>query len=258
MVKDKLLTLILRSKVLIALGAVAQALLTYRMFYLHPQIDTLILVFGLTLLAYHFHHVVSFSNHWIFGVILFLWVLLLWRLWRDFDVLSQSIVLAIGIVVVLYNFGFRNIYGLKIFIIAFSWSMLCIGLPLASQYWLWMATSHKILIYFLQKFLFMIAITIPFDICDMEEDKQNGLHTLPLILGDKATHYLTYALLIICSILAIEAEGWTLRVIIKTTFFLSISFTALYYARGKSIGWYYYGIIDGLLIWQAINYELWR
>jgi len=75
--------------------------------------------------------------------------------------------------------GLRNIPGLKLFLIAFTWAGITFLYPLAARGvnidglagWL-----------FLQRFVFIAAITIPFDIRDLQLDMPE-LGTLPQVLG---------------------------------------------------------------------------
>jgi len=75
--------------------------------------------------------------------------------------------------------GLRNIPGLKLFLIAITWTGLTLYLPLFSAD---LNTSQQVLISGAQRFLFIIAITIPFDIRDAQFDLPE-LHTLPQVIG---------------------------------------------------------------------------
>jgi hypothetical protein len=92
-------------------------------------------------------------------------------------------VLFLGVIVLLYNpnftrIRFRNIPLLKIFIISFAWvyTILLIG----------NASTCKVISEFLSLYLFIIGITIPFDICDMEEDT---IFTIPKYLGIRKSKF---------------------------------------------------------------------
>jgi 4-hydroxybenzoate polyprenyltransferase len=77
----------------------------------------------------------------------------------------------------------RNIPFLKIFLIVIIWSVMTVVFPyaaaagtLADQEMLWLTG---------ERMLFLFAITLPFDIRDMEQDMQLGLKTFPVLLGVK-------------------------------------------------------------------------
>lgn len=69
----------------------------------------------------------------------------------------------------------RNIGGLKLFLIALSWASVTVLIPLTQNYITLRTTDW---ISFLQRFFFVIAITLPFDIRDVNYDSTN-LKTIP-------------------------------------------------------------------------------
>lgn len=89
----------------------------------------------------------------------------------------------------------RDLPYLKIFFIAIVWSITIVWIPLIdanSEIML----SINLLIALLQNFLFVIAITLPFDIRDIDFDKTGKLKTIPQLLGVKKTIVLSEILLI--------------------------------------------------------------
>lgn len=74
----------------------------------------------------------------------------------------------------------RNLPTIKIFLIAFSWAGITVLFPLIQNG----IYSDKVLWLFLQRFLFVIALTLPFDIRDVRYDSET-LKTLPIWLGIK-------------------------------------------------------------------------
>jgi len=72
----------------------------------------------------------------------------------------------------------REVPGLKIFFIAFVWAIVTEGFPnlLANQSWTFLPL--------LERFLFVIAITIPFDIRDLKFD-HSKMSTIPQYFGVK-------------------------------------------------------------------------
>lgn len=75
--------------------------------------------------------------------------------------------------------GLRHIPGLKLFLIGFTWAGVSFYFPLEEAHH---ADLQGKGLYFLQRFLFVLAITIPFDIRDLQFD-QPELATLPQVLG---------------------------------------------------------------------------
>lgn len=87
----------------------------------------------------------------------------------------------------------RYIAYVKLFLIAISWAGVTVFIPLV---------QHKInigyneIIMFVQRFLFVVAITIPFDIRDLTYDKA-ALKTLPQAIGVTNSKWLGFVCLIL-------------------------------------------------------------
>lgn len=92
----------------------------------------------------------------------------------------------------------RKIPGFKIFCIAASWAGLVVlfplvqtGLSLGMQEWL----------FFLQQFLFVFVLTLPFDVRDLNFD-QKDLKTVPQLIGVKQTKLLGVLLVFVYCVIA--------------------------------------------------------
>ncbi|MFD0964769.1 hypothetical protein [Pseudofulvibacter geojedonensis] len=86
----------------------------------------------------------------------------------------------------------RSISGLKIFIIAICWVLIIVGIPIVEAE---VIMTADIYIKSLQIFFFVIAITLPFEIRDMDTDP-SFLATIPQKIGVKNTKLLGLILLI--------------------------------------------------------------
>ena len=85
----------------------------------------------------------------------------------------------------------RNIGGVKIFIIALVWAGVTAILPLMNR-----ISPGELGITFFQRFFFVIAITLPFEIRDLKFDS-GSLHTIPQQIGIENTKKLGYVLVVI-------------------------------------------------------------
>ncbi|MEZ4858263.1 MAG: hypothetical protein R2781_05575 [Flavobacteriaceae bacterium] len=111
--------------------------------------------------------------------------------------------LALGLVTVLYVLPFyrkknlRNFEGLKIYIVAFVWAGVTVLLP-------WIASENNlntdVFLTFLQRFLWVLVLIIPFEIRDLVYDDLT-LGTLPQKLGVSKTKWVGYLFLLIMIIL---------------------------------------------------------
>lgn len=93
----------------------------------------------------------------------------------------------------------RSIPYLKIFLIAFVWAWITIVLPFVMS---GQQNLGLVSLLFAERFLFILAITIPFDIRDRKQDTYQSVDTLVHRLGISGSKRLAYALLVICIIIS--------------------------------------------------------
>jgi hypothetical protein len=136
----------------------------------------------------------------------------------------------------------RDIPGAKIYIIAIIWVLVCGLMPALvantlNSTVIWLCLSH---------FLFMIAITIPFDIRDITLDDQTK-KTIPQIIGKQYSVYLSIILLI-----GSQAILIILHPNIGSIIFSVIGVVVLFKVRPNRPELYFSGLTDGLLILQPV------
>ena len=193
---NKFINSLVYSNTLISLGALAISAQIYLLNGLELNFFYLLFVFTSTFVSYNLQRLVRAKeiiknnpNSWFVSKQKSLWILtvvaLVISIVSLFYFLTLSIffwLLPIGIISLFYSYkGLRNIPYLKIFLISISWGIAIGVLPfiLANE----METS-TIIINFTLVFLYIFAITIPFDIRDkgLDEDKKR---TIPQVLGEK-------------------------------------------------------------------------
>lgn len=170
--------------------------------------------------------------------------------------------LPLGILTVLYSFPvykkgmrlfrLRELPFAKIFIISIVWSATCIVLPLVQS---GLSVDLKVLsLLILERSLFVFAITIPFDIRDIESDKNNKLITIPGTIGEKRALRLAnvalFLFMIVCAI-HYSFQGNTALLIA----FLLSGISTLVFLNHKSIKQmrhYHYGVLDGTMLLQGV------
>ncbi|MCT4581697.1 MAG: hypothetical protein N4A35_09795 [Flavobacteriales bacterium] len=140
----------------------------------------------------------------------------------------------------------RDFPFIKIFLIAITWAITTVLIPFLQA-----GTLISITFYgqFLFVFLFIIAITIPFDIRDLELDDKST-KTLPQILGVQNAIYLAYVLLLVGLVINyLSFFNIVYPIIIAITLIL-ISFS-----NKKMPELFYSGILDGVMIlFPLFNY----
>lgn len=143
----------------------------------------------------------------------------------------------------------REIPLAKIFIISLVWSATSLILPLTKMQGITWPTAQLILLA-LERCLFIFAITVPFDIRDMEADSYSGLKTLPRMVGEKKAWQIAAL-----AILAFAAMAWYnnapaifagLAVSAAITLFFLIN------KRVRQLPQYHYGLLDGSILLQSL------
>jgi 4-hydroxybenzoate polyprenyltransferase len=148
-------------------------------------------------------------------------------------------------------FRLRGIPYLKIFMISFTWSAVTILLPVIQ-------TGHHfppyhVALMLIERFVFVFAITIPFDTRDMEADKAAKLKTLPLLLGEQRSMNLAYLSIFIFAALCIVHYAYINQFSILIAMMLSAITTWMFlkWDRAKKLPLYHYAILDGTMFLQG-------
>lgn len=260
---NKLFSFYIKSSIHLALAVVAFAGVTMLEFSIRSNPDFLLFIFFGTITSYNFikYAAIAKFNHrslavnlraiQVFSFFCFLG-LIYFTLKQPFSVLIASGIL--GIISLLYVFpllpdkkNLRSVSGLKIFVIAFSWAGVTVILPAL--------TGDVIYIYslamtFIQRCLFVVVLTLPFDIRDFGSDEPQ-LGTIPQIYGVESarkTGVILLTLVVILEIFKIFAtlqEVIILIVIVAITYYLvrkstvvQSKYFASFWVEGVPILWW--------------------
>ena len=142
----------------------------------------------------------------------------------------------------------RDIHYIKIFLIAIVWSWVSV-IPVLIE----TGISKEVLIYSFEKAIFLLAITIPFDVRDFSIDMKAGLKTLPQVLGVQRSYQLCLLLLVISSLILYFLIG------IKAIGFLVANLLIgiiICVSKEKSSDYMFSGLLDGSFIVRAILFLL--
>ena len=148
----------------------------------------------------------------------------------------------------LKKYSLRNVAGLKLFLIAFSWAGITVLFPLTQNYLLFRTVDWLV---FLQRFLFIIVITIPFDIRDVNYDVSE-LKTLPQQLGVHKSKILAISLLVVFVLL--EFLKTTIEIhLLPTVLITIISGILVWFATAKQSKYYSAFLIESLpIVWYVL------
>jgi len=150
------------------------------------------------------------------------------------------------------NWRLRDLPYIKLFLIAGNWTMITILLPLI-QYGK-TVDDTEVLWIIAERFFFVLALCIPFDIRDIDTDRQAGLSTIPNTIGVKKSWQVAFLCVIISAIISTihylnnEQISYLIAFLISAT----LTIIALSIAKRRLYNLYLYGVIDGMMLLQAI------
>ncbi len=276
----KIFNFLIESKIYISLAAILLALETQIQLGLNPRFyPYLMIIFFATLIEYNLFrlNIVLFDrtklniekNEWLSNNINLYFIMLalslLGLIFFAFEAnnLVLIILLPLSIITLLYSFPFiknnklkllrlREIPYLKIFLISLVWSLTTVILP-AVKSSLLIKPLHLFVIT-IERFFFVFAITIPFDIRDVKEDIASGLKTLPIKFNSEVAIKLSnIAIVLFIFISAIEFM-FTNQIYIFIALLISgiTTYTGINNQNLIKNKYYHYGILDGTMILQFL------
>lgn len=272
---------VLFSNIFMALCAVAQGLVTFTLIGSKPVYPVLAILFAATLGVYNFCILISkpqkplnspnrrerwfFAHYRLMVTLTIVPLLCLLPLFIEISTESRILMIFLSILSFAYGlplfsfgdkkFGLRNIPGLKQFLITLVWTMSTVLLPLLEAQHMHLSTvsMRDTTILIAKRFLFIGALTVPFDIRDLFQDKQSGLKTVPVIWGEKNAY-------IFCQVLL---AGYTVLLFLFrnngfNNNFCALTITAvlagwlIFKSKWEKNEYYYFFFVDGILILQYL------
>jgi len=172
------------------------------------------------------------------------------------------LLIPLGLISVFYTVPFIKIGGLKISLrkipfikiglIAFVWSGICVLLPALEIYGTFSQINMGVMLLMFERFLFVFAITIPFDVRDISLDKANNVITIPKLIGFKKSLKLAGLLLFVTAILSILNyflfNYYSVYHVITLCLVYFIAIILVNKTTEKSEDQFYLGWIDGTMI----------
>jgi hypothetical protein len=152
----------------------------------------------------------------------------------------------------------RDLTGAKIFLIAITWALVCVWIPVADQYEpslinVFSAEYSYIWKWTLVCFLLTFSLTVPFDIRDMEFDK-GVLRSLPMIFGEKRMTRIAVAAMLLSAFIfwrfevRIAHSNWPDGVWKGYAIWALISAAVLSRCNSKRSEYYFSFWIDGMIL----------
>jgi 4-hydroxybenzoate polyprenyltransferase len=272
---------LLFSNVFMALCAVAQALVTFYLIGSKPAYTVIALLFTSTIGIYNFCILVAkpkqpqnsqylrvrwfFEHYRLMVTFTIVSILSLLPLFFLISTESRLLLIFLGVISFCYGiplftfgdqkFGLRNIPGLKPFLITLVWTMSTVLFPILEAQDLHLTTInlHDTTLLIAKRFLFIGALTVPFDIRDLFEDRSLGLKTIPVLIGEKNAYLFCQVMLggYIVLLFFFRNNGFNLD-------FWALTLTAvlagwlIFKSKWEKNEYYYFFYMDGVLILQYV------
>lgn len=275
----KVLSFFIYSNLLLALAAVGLTLASQVLLSIKLQANAyLAVIFFSTLLDYNFHRLRAISNNpgasgigklkWTFGnaqllkilIIAFLAEFIISLFFAGIEIMYLLTPLAI--LSLLYSFSYTGkhkksfrllkIPGMKTILIAFIWTTATVFVPVLQSENPF--DIPHILLLCAERFTFIFAIAIPFDIRDMEDDARSSLKTLPVTFGESKALKISNIFLLLSLSIAIFHYVDTKMLFVLPAYLFSIVITFIFINNKalKNVAFYHHGILDGSILLQGI------
>ena len=188
-------------------------------------------------------------------VCLYLIFQLEWLLWKA---LIIPAILSLGYVLPFLGQQkrLRDLHYIKIFLVAGVWSWLTVMIP-AVAYGL--EKHFPVWIVCLEKAFFIFAITLPFDIRDLQIDQFTKVKTLPALIGIQTTKYSAIFLLILSSLLVylnFSLDVLSFGMFLGLISSYSITIVLVWFSDRIIHDYYFTGLLDGSMLIQFILFYL--
>lgn len=164
--------------------------------------------------------------------------------------ISISIMVGAEIISTFYYlppFNLRKYGYIKPFLISMIWVVSCSLVPLIENQLL----STQSMYYISSQFFFIASLCLLFDVKDANEDLVNGVNTYANHFGIKVTKFLAMLCLLFALICFYMFNRQTSAIIPSLLLFV-ISLVSVFLTNEKKHQFYFYLLIDGLLIVQTI------
>jgi len=164
----------------------------------------------------------------------------------------------LGIISIGYSFptiirgakGLRNVKLLKIFLIMYVWASTTVIFPVIGT---GTGILHRdVILLFIERAVFIFAITLPFDIRDYQSDIYGNLLTIPGLIGIRQTRLLAFVcILVFFTINVFHYPVWDGILWAKLLSGLN-ALIVIYFARDGKHEYYFSGLVDGTMIVQFV------
>jgi len=279
----KVIHFLINSNIFIALAAVSLALATDAQLGIAPHFKTyLVVIFLATLSDYNLHRFIAVKNNpKARHVEKLLWAVKYLQLLKILILTSSTglvislffirieilfVLLPLALLSFLYSIPFPGnlkkpfqllgIPGMKTLLIALVWTAVTVFLPVIQSGT--PVNQASVLLIFAERFTFIFAIAIPFDIRDIKADALAGMKTIPATFGEKQALLVCNSSMIISFMIASFHYLLQNMAFIFIAYFVSVGLTLVFINSRKIKGYplYYHGILDGSILLHGLLISL--
>lgn len=271
----KTVTFLLYSNLFVSLCVVALAIRTALVLDLNVDSSFFIFIFFSTLFTYNFQRLTRFkykeyssknviwnkSNYNISKIICLISFLISFVFIFSLNQTSLYLLIPLFIVSFLYplklfsKLSLREIPFLKIFLISIVWTLTTTLLVVIESN---SSLSFKLMPLLLDRFLFVLAITIPFDIRDLKLDKSD-IQTIPMVFGVNGAKNIAFVCLFLSAILVFSQYYFLdidYRFLYSYFFTCSLSALLVWHSETSNKDFYFAFFVEGLSLFLLISYFL--
>lgn len=254
----------INSSIHVSLAVVSLTVVTDISFEVFPDSDLLFFIFFATVTGYNFvkysgvaklHHLSLAKNLRLIQIFSFLAFagLVYFTFQQSISVLLIAALL--GLFTLLYAlpvFGnsqnLRALAGVKIFVTALVWAGVTVLLPLVDHVYL---LQWDVLNTFFQRFFFVIAITLPFEIRDLKFDNTK-LKTIPQLFGVRGAQKTGFGLIFLFVLLEFLKENTSSANMLSVIAVAIVSVVLLHFSSREQPRYYASFLVEGIsIIWMC-------
>jgi hypothetical protein len=147
----------------------------------------------------------------------------------------------------------RDVAFLKIFLIAFVWAVITVGLPFLESNQT--TTDNYFWALFIERLCFIFALCIPFDIRDMDWDIKTNVQTIPLSIGVKKAKIL--GILAVCVAAFVTYSFRNVFIFneinhLKGLIVYATTILVILKADKNRSDYFFYGGVDGMILLHSL------
>lgn len=150
------------------------------------------------------------------------------------------------------GYRLRDLHYVKIFLIAITWSWITVFLVALELGMTWSTPMYMML---LERVFFVFAITIPFDIRDLEIDAFNKVKTLPAALGVRSSQRLgglSLGLMLLLAALNYYWDVYALNDLVALVVSACVSGLLIFLSDRTRHDYFFSGLVDGMMVLQFL------